>query len=113
MPAVIPEEARINLIRSRILAYTGHWWILRRRLPIFTVKPANDTEEFYEAVSRYKDQIISTDIRRRYQETLAHIALRGILEARNLRSRPHPAAPSSSAANTSPAPSPPLAADAP
>lgn len=76
--------------------------------PMFTVKPANDTEEFYETIKELELQQISRACAYRYQSINAQIL------ATALRSRPNllpPTVPFSSGGDTSPAPSLPHAAD--
>lgn len=78
--------------------------------PMFTVKHANDTEEFYETIKELELQQISRACAYRYQSINAQIL------ATALRSRPNllpQAAPAASVGGTGPSPSPPHAADAP
>lgn len=77
---------------------------------MFTVKPANDEEEFHEAIALTKDVGIAQSCRERYQSTLYLTFIEAIRNPPNL---PPPAAPSSSEANTSLSPSPPHVVDAP
>lgn len=73
---------------------------------MFTVKLANDEEEFYEAVKRIKEAL---EVKVLWEE-MEDAYSGGVRSLQNLLL---PATPSSSEASTSPSPSPPHAADAP
>lgn len=76
--------------------------------PMFTVKPANDDEEFYASIEMIKDMQVANDCTERYQSTTASIFATAI---RNRRNPPPQAVPFSSEEGTSPSPSLPHAAD--
>ncbi len=73
----------------------------RRGQPMFTVKPANDMEEFHAVIDRLEMRQLLKNIS--YAEE----------EVRSLRNLPLPTAPSSSEVNTNPAPSLPHVDDVP
>lgn len=79
---------------------------VRHGQPMFTVKLANDEEEFYEAVKRIKEAL---EVKVLWEE-MEDAYSGGVRSLQNLLL---PATPSSSEASTSPSPSPPHAADAP
>ena len=105
VPIEIERKILLELLASMSRQIHGH-----HGQPMFTVKSANDTEEFYEAIERIRDLGIAQDCRKQYQATLYHIFSEAI---RSLRTRPHPTAPAVSVGGIGPSPSPPHADDAP
>lgn len=92
--------------------------------PMFTVKPANDTEEFHETIKAIEEQqkikALWEEMGEAYQVTLHNVveaacatvlAFHGV--PRNLPNLPPPTVPAVSVGGTGPSPSLPHAADAP
>lgn len=74
------------------------------RFSMFTIKPANDTDEFYATIRRIED---APKIKTLWEEM--EDAYSGSIS--NPQTLPPPSTPAASEADTSPAPSPPHAAD--
>lgn len=101
MPEADDYAAQILKVRAHILRDASPMYItvdsgLLR--PMFSIKPANDTDEFYEAIERNCSE--------RYQLINARIAFDAI---RNHQTLPPQAMPASLEANTSLVPFPPHA----
>lgn len=80
------------------------------RKPMFTVKPANDTDNFYAVIKRLEAQRILEEVSHS-PEYIAELEKMAEEIARNRRNLPHPSTPSSSAGDTFRVPSQPHAAD--